>query len=1154
MINIDFHSLLFPTEFEKLCRDMIEIRESPITFTSFKPGKDDGIDFRATKGTEQIIGQCKLYNPNHYSTFIDSLKSEVRKCVKIKPNRYILCTNIKLNPRRATEILEIFQGFILHEEDIIDGEKLNKYLGQPQYGHLLKTYSKLLVPNLQLVESALENIINRKHFNKTASFLREIDKHHKLFHNTQILKHCINTLEKNKVLILTGNPGVGKTTTAKMIANFFLHQTVKNILFLSDKDFNDIEGLYQNNQIIVVDDFWGQNFSPALKDGSLLRNFDRIINDFKEGSGSYLVLTSREYIIKDVLNYSEYNTRRIFETDRIIVNLDDYNSEDKVRIFLNHLLFYNFEKSYFSHLKYSDTLETIINHKNYSPRHIEYFIKQNLHQEIDSYFFFKSFREYLDKPNEYWNNNFNKLSSTSKLILLILLISSDPIDIIDLETSFQAIQERARQSLDEKIDPLAFYNELRLLEDFYLFSDKKTLANTILIYFQSPGIKDYLLEYLRSDGKAWIKPLIENAPFFNQLNFVFNTKEHEISDLESDNPLFGQMIVLSEGLQNILKKKILRDFHSLSFCKIDEFSSNEFARNNSSEETKYWKLFLFNLLFDVSAESNIEVRSFLINEVKKDIDNYQKGEKIVNYRGMLEFPRIIEKIIPYVKLDAHYIINCYWESITFTIEFDTFYKFKELFPIEFTQFLSKNLLKIKKAVKECIIDDIDYFMQNEMDLSLDTHLEYMIPEVCRKYKIRITSKFIDEIEYVAEMKTFKHKNSTKWRGEKIKPSPKQKDRFKPKKFAAIVNEYIPYKPDDKFNPIQFLKTVDEGSKLMGLIRKELKTTNSYLKPFIENKELFLYLISFLIKEKVNDLSVFNHYTFLDSFFTLYCKNKNVEIEGLKKVFYELSENSFSHDFSITLKKIRSVWENNEMGHFDIEILSPIIVAESNWYEFSNNDLKIYFIAEYLNGIQLDEIFKNEVVEYSANFTEIELLLFLSYQNKNRLNDIVVIPELKRFFSSIDTTTTKTSVLSFLSFGGVSFDFLWNKGDKSLKVSSSSESEWFVEKIIKYLGIDFSFMDIDIYFVKDYYAEEYNQKYFLNKKSYNRLYKHIVKTIKPYTRRRHIVNGEKAEYLTIDLYNFASDDESYEILKESGMENYILSIIKAIQLNSETLIN
>jgi hypothetical protein len=96
MMNFDFHNLLFPTEFEKLCRDVLNIKENPKTFTTHRIGKDGGIDIKSTNTSTKIIGQCKLYNPNNYSSLISSLKKEVIKCKRQKPDRYILCINLSL--------------------------------------------------------------------------------------------------------------------------------------------------------------------------------------------------------------------------------------------------------------------------------------------------------------------------------------------------------------------------------------------------------------------------------------------------------------------------------------------------------------------------------------------------------------------------------------------------------------------------------------------------------------------------------------------------------------------------------------------------------------------------------------------------------------------------------------------------------------------------------------------------------------------------------------------------------------------------------------------------------------------------------------------------------------------------------------------------
>jgi len=48
MNNFDFYNLLFPTEFETLCMHILEIRENPLKFRTYRRGRDGGIDIKCT--------------------------------------------------------------------------------------------------------------------------------------------------------------------------------------------------------------------------------------------------------------------------------------------------------------------------------------------------------------------------------------------------------------------------------------------------------------------------------------------------------------------------------------------------------------------------------------------------------------------------------------------------------------------------------------------------------------------------------------------------------------------------------------------------------------------------------------------------------------------------------------------------------------------------------------------------------------------------------------------------------------------------------------------------------------------------------------------------------------------------------------------------
>ncbi|RWX00253.1 nSTAND3 domain-containing NTPase [Flavobacterium cerinum] len=1147
MTNFDFHNLLFPTEFENLCRDILEIRENPIKFTSYKPGKDGGIDFKSTNTEDIIIGQCKLYNPNNYNGLKRSLKKEVEKCQKKKPNRYILCVGMKLSDTQAEEILELFKGYILNQNDIIDNEKLNKYLGNKEYNYLKKIYSKLLIPNLSYVEDIISNTVNSKYYKSTKSFLLDINEKHKLFHNVFNLKTCIDILEDKKVLILTGNPGVGKTTMAKMIVNYFIgEKLINNIFFVSDNHLQDIEGLLIDNQkqLIVVDDFWGQNFSPTYKNNTRLRNFTRIINDFKKSSSHYLILTSREYIIRDVISNAEYETREILNTDSFTINLNEYSEEDKARIFLNHLYFYNFEKKYISHLKYNDQFQRIVNHSNYSPRNIEYFCKTQLKENNNEYSFYKELEQYFEKPNEYWNKNFIILNNTSQLILLIILISSDPISLTDLETTFEEVQSDVRKELNLNINPLDFANEIRLLEDFYIISEKQECSSQILIRFQNPGIKDYLLEYLRIDGRTWIRPLIKNVPFFNQLIYVFDTIENQIDDFESDIPLYGKKIVLSKILQEILKEKLLEEFDLLNFCTQDAREyTNDFTTGFTSEETKYFKISQLNDLFKISQNSNIDVRKFIINEVMKDIDNYQEGHKIVDQHSMTIFPSIIKLIHSFIDLDENKLIQHYYNGITFTNEYYSFYEFIDIYPFEFNKFYAQNILKIRTGIKYQILDDIDYYKWHEMDLKLDSHLGYIIEEVAQLYGIRLTSKFVLEIEEIAErpFRNFK-KNRTKESAkentvrEKIKSNPLDK----------IVDEYL--SPIDtyenEFNLKSYLGYNCNDKNLIKFIIKEVKNEKSILKPFTTNKDILDSFIN-LFNSKVLNYENLSTFTILNELFTNWVVSKNLNPEILKEKFYNLSTSiDFSYDYSISESQLKKEFTNIILN-FSPTILSPLIIPHKKWYIFSQPDIRIYFIAEYIKTIKDDEIFKENVFEYLCDFQD-TLIEILNISCFHRLKNTIIIPELKKFITSIDITSEKSTILSFIDFFKIEFNLKWNQNKKKFGDSGSSNSEWYIELFLNHLDIEFSIMNLDIYFLKDYHTNEDIQKYFLNKNAYNKLYNIITKTIEK-KKRRCIFSEEIGIYFDIGLYEFAKNDENYYILKQIGMIDYIFDIYTKSQI-------
>lgn len=90
---------------------------------------------------------------------------------------------------------------------------------------------------------------------------------------------ALEILDRDRVVIISGAPGVGKTTLANMLLYTHLEQGGEPVIFRND--ISEGQKLFQRgrSQIFYFDDFMGETFLGDRTTG-LLRNEDRVISDF----------------------------------------------------------------------------------------------------------------------------------------------------------------------------------------------------------------------------------------------------------------------------------------------------------------------------------------------------------------------------------------------------------------------------------------------------------------------------------------------------------------------------------------------------------------------------------------------------------------------------------------------------------------------------------------------------------------------------------------------------------------------------------------------------------------------------------------------------------------------------------------------------------
>ena len=281
---------LSPKDFEELTRDLLQ-KDLNISLESFKNGRDQGIDLRFAKNsTNELIVQCKHYKNSTFSNLIFSLKEEVNKVQKLLPKRYIIVTSLSLTPQNKTKILQVCTPYILSTGDIYGLDDLNNLI--QKYPKIENAHFKLWMTSTNILERILHSDI----VNESVFRLEEITEKIKRFVPNLSLDKAHEILEKENCVVISGAPGVGKTTLAEMLIWEFV---IKGYEFVNiSENIKEAFSLYSldpnRKQIFYYDDFLGTTNLTKNEDSRLIL----FISKVNKSQNKKMILTTREYILQ----------------------------------------------------------------------------------------------------------------------------------------------------------------------------------------------------------------------------------------------------------------------------------------------------------------------------------------------------------------------------------------------------------------------------------------------------------------------------------------------------------------------------------------------------------------------------------------------------------------------------------------------------------------------------------------------------------------------------------------------------------------------------------------------------------------------------------------------------------------------------------------
>ncbi|WP_282629673.1 nSTAND3 domain-containing NTPase [Empedobacter sedimenti] len=614
MNNYNF-STLNDKEFEQITKDLLNAKFG-INLQDFKVGKDQGIDLRFSSPTNDnsIVVQVKHFLKSGYSQLKNKLKNEELDKVKIlNPDRYIIVTSLPLAAKQKDEIKEIFGPYILSSNDVFGQEDLNGFLNE--FPQIEKNYYKLWFSSLNILSNLLNNAIE----GRSRYLLESIQKKISYYVNTKNLQEALNILDNEKLLLITGQPGVGKTTLAEVILFEKANKGFKVYQINKIRDAEDVfSASLDDKQLFYIDDFLGSNYLEILKYSGSESNLSSFIDRIRTTPNKYLLLTTRTIILNHALDNFEKLKRSNIGNQKFEIVLSDYNKFEKASILYNHLYFSELNETYFNRIVNDNFFLNIINHKNYTPRLIEFITNPiNInHLDVNSYreFIIKN----LDNPEEIWRESFkNQIDYFDRSLLFTLFTFQKKIDEKNLIKAFEKRLNFERLHYGQAILGDQFEKSIRILLNGFIKRAMYDKVIPVIEYdFINPSLVDFLIGYL-NDSYSEKKNIISSFTYYDQLR-TFDPRKNIIS--------------LNEDLQKIIFEKLksneleyMQELNALDKILNEIDILQVYCKNLNTDE---YQLKLFHKLIAIekwwNAESNII--ELLLNVIKSsNTFNYLKS-------------------------------------------------------------------------------------------------------------------------------------------------------------------------------------------------------------------------------------------------------------------------------------------------------------------------------------------------------------------------------------------------------------------------------------------------------------------------------------------------------------------------------------------------
>lgn len=242
---------------------------------------------------------------------------------RLNPKRYILSTSVGLTPGNKEEIIKLFAPFILNHSDILGKDELNNLLGQ--FHDIEDQYYKLWIGSTNV----MDRILHRRIENWSGFERDVIARDVATYVMNESFNEAMSILLKNRFVIISGIPGIGKTTLARMLVCKLLGEDYEEAIRVFTMDDAEEKLTEGKRQVFFFDDFLGANYFHVTEDGFESKVL-RFIDAIRRKPDKLFILSTREYILKSAMRLYEHFDLGNIELAKCTIDLEDYTDHRSI--------------------------------------------------------------------------------------------------------------------------------------------------------------------------------------------------------------------------------------------------------------------------------------------------------------------------------------------------------------------------------------------------------------------------------------------------------------------------------------------------------------------------------------------------------------------------------------------------------------------------------------------------------------------------------------------------------------------------------------------------------------------------------------------------------------------------------------------------------